>query len=76
MENGGAKRRPFRLEHVAELDLSDHEPLLGGSMDVDQTHWSDGNKSVKTDRINAGAKWEDSEVVVDQGLITSRNPGD
>jgi putative intracellular protease/amidase len=23
-----------------------------------------------------GAKWEDSEVVVDQGVITSRNPGD
>jgi protease I len=25
---------------------------------------------------NAGAKWEDSPVVVDQGLITSRHPGD
>lgn len=33
-------------------------------------------KSVKTDVINAGGQWEDSEVVVDQGLITSRNPGD
>jgi protease I len=33
-------------------------------------------KSIKTDVMNAGAKWEDSEVVVDQGLITSRNPGD
>src|ERR1700744_2766731 len=33
-------------------------------------------KSIKTDVINAGAKWEDSEVVVDQGIITSRNPGD
>ena len=32
-------------------------------------------KSIKTDVANAGAKWEDSEVVVDQGLITSRNPG-
>jgi protease I len=32
--------------------------------------------SIKTDVINAGAKWEDSEVVTDQGLITSRNPGD
>jgi protease I len=32
--------------------------------------------SIKTDVINAGAKWEDSEVVVDQGVITSRNPGD
>jgi len=33
-------------------------------------------KSIKTDMINAGAKWEDSKVVVDEGLITSRNPGD
>lgn len=33
-------------------------------------------KSIKTDVINAGGKWEDSQVVTDQGLITSRNPGD
>ncbi len=31
-------------------------------------------KSIKTDVSNAGGKWEDSEVVVDQGVITSRNP--
>lgn len=33
-------------------------------------------KSIKTDVVNAGAKWEDAEVVVDEGIITSRNPGD
>jgi protease I len=33
-------------------------------------------KSIKTDVINAGGKWEDSTVVTDQGIITSRNPGD
>ena len=33
-------------------------------------------KSIKTDVVNAGAKWEDSEVVTDQGLVTSRDPGD
>jgi protease I len=32
--------------------------------------------SIKTDVINAGAAWEDSQVVVDQGIVTSRNPGD
>lgn len=32
--------------------------------------------SIKTDVINAGGKWEDSQVVTDQGLVTSRNPGD
>jgi len=32
--------------------------------------------SIKTDLKNAGANWIDEEVVVDGGLITSRNPGD
>jgi protease I len=32
--------------------------------------------SMATDMKNAGANWVDREVVVDQGLITSRNPGD
>jgi protease I len=32
--------------------------------------------SLKTDLINAGAKWLDKEVVVDNGLITSRKPDD
>lgn len=32
--------------------------------------------SLKTDLQNAGANWVDQEVVVDQGLITSRNPQD
>ena len=32
--------------------------------------------SLKTDLTNAGAKWVDEEVVVDQGLTTSRNPDD
>ena len=32
--------------------------------------------SIKTDLINAGAIWEDKEVVVDNGLITSRSPAD
>jgi protease I len=32
--------------------------------------------SMATDVKNAGANWADKEVVVDQGLITSRNPGD
>jgi deglycase len=32
--------------------------------------------SMATDVKNAGANWVDREVVVDQGVITSRNPGD
>ncbi len=32
--------------------------------------------SIKTDMINAGANWVDETVVADQGIVTSRNPGD
>jgi protease I len=32
--------------------------------------------SIKTDLINAGANWVDEEVVVDNGLVTSRKPSD
>jgi protease I len=32
--------------------------------------------SLQTDLINAGAEWVDEEVVVDNGLITSRTPAD
>lgn len=32
--------------------------------------------SVKTDLRNAGAKWTDQEVVVDNGLVSSRSPKD
>lgn len=32
--------------------------------------------SLKSDLINAGARWVDREVVVDNGLITSRKPQD
>lgn len=32
--------------------------------------------SIKTDLKNAGAQWVDKEVVVDNGLVTSRSPED
>ena len=32
--------------------------------------------TLETDLKNAGANWTDQEVVVDQGLVTSRNPDD
>ena len=32
--------------------------------------------SIKKDLENAGALWVDKEVVVDEALVTSRNPGD
>src|SRR5690606_1804628 len=32
--------------------------------------------AIKTDLINAGAQWRDAEVVLDDGLVTSRSPDD
>jgi protease I len=32
--------------------------------------------SLRTDLVNAGAQWVDREVVVDNGLVTSRKPDD
>ena len=32
--------------------------------------------AIKTDLKNAGVIWEDKEVIVDHGLVTSRSPKD
>ena len=32
--------------------------------------------SIRTDVINAGGRWQDTDVVTDQGLVTSRKPSD
>lgn len=32
--------------------------------------------SIKTDMLNAGALWQNKEVIVDDGIITSRSPED
>ncbi len=32
--------------------------------------------AIKDDMVNAGARWEDAEVVVDGNLVTSRKPDD
>jgi len=53
-----------------------HAPWLLVEIDVLKGRAVTSYKSIKTDVINAGGKWEDSEVVVDQGLVTSRHPGD
>lgn len=44
----------------------------GGVEGKEMTSWP----SLETDLKNAGARWVDREVVVDQGLVTSRKPDD
>jgi protease I len=53
-----------------------HAPWLLIEIGIAKGRKMTSYKSIKTDVANAGAKWEDSDVVVDQGVITSRNPGD
>ncbi|MCW2119993.1 type 1 glutamine amidotransferase domain-containing protein [Flavobacterium sp. 7A] len=53
-----------------------HAPWLLISAGVISNRTVTSYKSIKQDVINAGAQWEDKEVVEDDGLVTSRNPGD
>ncbi len=53
-----------------------HAPWLlvetGAVKDRDVTSYV----SIRTDVINAGGRWVDQQVVTDNGIITSRHPGD
>jgi protease I len=53
-----------------------HGPWLLVEADVAKGRKVTSYPSVKTDLKNAGAEWVDEEVVVDNGLVTSRNPDD
>jgi protease I len=53
-----------------------HGPWLLAEADVARGRTLTSYPSIRTDLRNAGAEWVDREVVVDQGLVTSRNPGD
>ncbi|MEZ0454613.1 type 1 glutamine amidotransferase domain-containing protein [Sphingobacterium thalpophilum] len=53
-----------------------HGPQLLINADLVRDKKMTSVEAIKVDLINAGANWEDSEVVVDDGLITSRTPED
>ena len=53
-----------------------HAPSLLAEADVLKGRKITSFQSIKTDMINAGANWVDEEVVVDEGLVTSRSPKD
>lgn len=53
-----------------------HGPWLLVEADAVRGRELTSYKSIRTDVKNAGGKWVDKEVVVDQGLITSRSPDD
>lgn len=53
-----------------------HAPWLLAEADVLRGRKVTSFSSIKTDIKNAGAYWVDEEVVVDEGLVTSRSPKD
>lgn len=53
-----------------------HGPWMMCSADVLRGRRATSFFSIKTDVVNAGAIWEDAEVVVDGNLVTSRKPED
>lgn len=53
-----------------------HGPWLIISSSLAQGRKLTSYHTLKDDLINAGAEWADEEVVVDDNLITSRNPDD
>jgi protease I len=53
-----------------------HGPWLLAEADVLKGRTVTSWPSIRTDLRNAGAEWVDEEVVVDNGLVTSRKPDD
>jgi protease I len=53
-----------------------HGPWLLVQADALRGRQATSYKSIRRDVENAGATWVDREVVVDNGIITSRNPDD
>ena len=77
------RREPAAVEFVRAFFNSGkpvaaicHGPQMLIEADVVRGRKLTSFSSIKTDLKNAGAEWVDQEVVVDNGLITSRSPDD
>ncbi|ANE51148.1 type 1 glutamine amidotransferase domain-containing protein [Flavisolibacter tropicus] len=64
------------LEQAKPLFAICHGPQLLIETGMVSSRKMTSYPSIKTDLINAGALWLDKEVVVDNGLVTSRSPKD
>jgi protease I len=77
------RRHPKAMELVKALDGRDklvaaicHGPWVLCSAQVLKGRKATSFFAIKDDVVNAGASWQDSEVVVDRNLVTSRKPED
>lgn len=64
------------IEQGKPLGAICHGPQLLIETGMISTRKLTSYNSIRTDLENAGALWEDQEVVVDNGLVTSRSPKD
>jgi protease I len=74
-ENSVAFVRAFFEQHKPVASIC-HAPWILIEADVVRGRNLTSYPSLQTDLVNAGANWTDEEVVVDSGLVTSRNPDD
>jgi len=64
------------FDHGKPVGSICHGPQILIDAEVVQNRRMTSYSSIRKDLQNAGANWIDQEVVVDNGLITSRNPDD
>jgi protease I len=64
------------FEQAKPVGVICHGPWTLVEADVVKGRTLTSYPSLQTDIRNAGGNWVDEEVVTDQGLVTSRNPGD
>ncbi|HEX5848104.1 MAG TPA: type 1 glutamine amidotransferase domain-containing protein [Rubrobacter sp.] len=64
------------FEQAKPVGVICHGPWILVEADVVRDRTLTSYASLQTDIRNAGGNWVDEEVVTDQGLVTSRNPGD
>jgi protease I len=74
-EDAVAFTRAF-FEQAKPVGVICHGPWTLVEADVVRGRTITSWPSLETDLRNAGANWVDEEVVVDQGLVSSRNPDD
>ncbi|MCU1261711.1 MAG: intracellular protease, PfpI family [Bryobacterales bacterium] len=77
------RRHQSALQFVRDLDRQGklvasicHGPWVLCSAGILKGRKATSFFAIKDDVVNAGAKWEDAEVVVDENLVTSRKPED
>jgi protease I len=77
------RRHETAMKFVKDCDAKDklvaaicHGPWVLCSAGILKGRHATSFFAIKDDVVNAGANWEDKEVVVDRNLVTSRKPDD